>query len=261
MELYQAAVDAMGRGEPVALATVVRVEGSTPREVGAKMVVYADGRIAGTVGGGKLEASVIEAATKAIADGTPRMMYFELQDLEAGDPGICGGTAEVFIDVTVPRPTLLLVGAGHVAMPVAEIGHMAGFRVVVLDDRSDMANAERFPHTAERIVADIVETLHDYAFAPDTYIVIVTRGHALDEKALREVIDVPVAYVGMIGSRRKVRVIFDHLRADGIDEALIERVRAPIGLDIGSETPAEIAVSIVAQLIAERRLATQPSGR
>jgi xanthine dehydrogenase accessory factor len=146
-------------------------------------------------------------------------------------------------------------------MPVAEIGHMAGFRVVVLDDRPDMANAERFPHAAERIVADIVETLRDYAFAPNTYIVIVTRGHALDEEALREVIDAPVAYVGMIGSRRKVRVIFDHLRADGIDEALIERVRAPIGLDIGSETPAEIAVSIVAQLISERRLAAQSPGR
>ncbi len=252
MELYQLVADAAAQGRPVALATVTRVEGSTPRSVGSKMVVYADGQTAGTVGGGKMEALVIAAAVEAIAQGTSRLVCHDLHDVEAGDPGICGGEIEVFIDVTVPLPTLLLVGAGHVAMPVAEIAHMCDFRVVVIDDRADMASQERFPRAAERIASDIVQTLRTVPITPSTYVVIVTRGHALDEEALREVIDSPAAYVGMIGSRRKVRIILDRLRGDGIDEALIEGVYSPIGIDIGSETPAEIAVSIVAEMIAVR---------
>jgi xanthine dehydrogenase accessory factor len=253
MDIYGLIANAVAKGQSVALATVVHIEGSTPRHVGSKMVVYDDGHIAGTVGGGKMEALVIEAAVEAIAQGTPRMVHFDLRDLEVGDPGICGGAIDVFVDVTVPRPTLLLAGAGHVAMPVAEIGHMCGFRVVIVDDRADMASEERFPHADERVVGDIVAALSTSPITPNTYVVIVTRGHALDEEVLRAVIDSDAAYVGMIGSRRKVRVIFGHLRDDGIDEALIERVHSPIGLDIGSETPAEIAVSILAELIRERR--------
>jgi xanthine dehydrogenase accessory factor len=249
MNAYELIADAIAQGQRAALATVVHVEGSTPRDVGSKMVIYEDGRIAGTIGGGEMEALVIETAAEAIAQGTPRMVHYDLRDLEVGDPGICGGAIDVFVDVTVPQPTLLLAGAGHVAMPVAEIGHMCGFRVAVVDDRADMASEERFPHADERIVGDIVEALTAYPITPNTYVVIVTRGHALDEDALRAVIDSDATYVGMIGSRRKVRVILDHLREDGIDEALIERVHSPIGLDIGSETPAEIAVSILAELI------------
>ena len=255
MEPFKLIADAAAQGRSVALATVVQIAGSTPREVGSKMVVYADGRIAGTVGGGKMEALVIQEAVQAIAQGTSRLMHYDLRDVQAGDPGICGGAIDVFIDVTAPKPTLLVVGAGHVAMPVAEIGHMCDFRVVVVDDRADMASEARFPHADVRIAADIEETLRAFVITADTYIVLVTRGHALDEEALRVVIDSPAAYVGMIGSRRKVRVIHDHLRADGIEEALIERVHSPIGLDIGSETPAEIAVSILAELISVRRTA------
>jgi xanthine dehydrogenase accessory factor len=260
MEIYGLIANAVAQGQSAALATVVRVEGSTPRDVGSKMVVYADGRIAGTVGGGKMEALVIEAAVEAIAQGTSRVVHYDLRDIEIGDPGICGGAIDVFVDVTVPRPTLLIAGAGHVAMPVAEIGYMCDFRVVIVDDRADMASEERFPRADERIVGDIVETLGTYPITPSTYVVIVTRGHALDEQALRAVIDSDAAYVGMIGSRRKVRVIFGHLRESGVDEAIIERVHSPIGLDIGSETPAEIAVSILAELIRERRSAVRASG-
>jgi xanthine dehydrogenase accessory factor len=179
-------------------------------------------------------------------------VQYDLLDVESGDPGLCGGTIQVFIDVTVPKPTLLVVGAGHVAMPVVEIGYLCDFRAIVLDDRADMASEERFPHAAERLVGDIVQTLQAFPITDSTYIVIVTRGHALDEGALRAVIGSPAAYVGMIGSRRKVRVIYDRLHADGIDEVLIDRVHSPIGLDIGSETPAEIAVSILAEVIAVR---------
>ena len=253
MEPFSIAAEAVAQGQPFALCTVVRVEGSTPRDIGSKMIVYADGRTEGTVGGGKMEALVIEAAVWAITEGRSCLVSHQLHDVQEGDPGICGGSIEVFIDVAAPQPTLLLVGAGHVALPAAQMAHMSGFRVVVLDDRADMASEERFPQAAERIAADIVQTLRNYTVTPQTYIVIVTRGHALDEEALREVIGSPAAYVGMIGSRRKVKVIMDHLREEGVDETLIQWVHSPIGLDIGSETPAEIAVSIVAELIAVRR--------
>lgn len=253
MEAYARMAEAVAAGESAALATVVAVEGSAPREVGAKMVVHAGGRIEGTVGGGKMEALVRQAAVEAIATGQSRMVHYDLQDVEAGDPGICGGSVSVYIDVAVPSPTLLLVGAGHVAMPVAEIAHTCGFRVVVVDDRADMASEERFPHAAERIAADIVETVRGYPITPRTYVVIVTRGHALDEEVLHEVIERPSAYIGMIGSRRKVRTVYQHLREAGIDEGRIERVYSPIGMDIGSQTPAEIAVSIVGEMIAVRR--------
>jgi xanthine dehydrogenase accessory factor len=181
------------------------------------------------------------------------MVHYDLLDASTGDPGICGGNADVFIDVIIPPPTLLIAGGGHVAMPVAEIGQMCGFRVVVIDDRQEMVSPERFPRASERIAQDIAEALQNWSIAPDTHIVIVTRGHAYDEEALRAVIDSPACYIGMIGSRRKVKTVLDRLRQDGIDEALIRRVRSPIGLNIGSETPAEIAVSILAEIIMLKR--------
>ena len=250
--LYQLLADAANQGRSVALATVVRVEGSVPREIGAKMVVYADGTIAGTIGGGEMEALVIREAVQAIAQGKPRPVHYTLQDASAGDPGVCGGVADVFVDVVIPRPTLLVLGAGHVGMPIAEVGHLCGFKVIVVDDRADMVSAERFPHADERIARDFVDALRDLEITPGTYVVIVTRGHAYDKQVLHAVIDSPAAYVGMIGSRRKVQVIFDHLRAAGVAEALIRRVYSPIGLDIGGRTPAEIAVSILAEIVALR---------
>jgi len=250
--MYKLVADALAQGERVALAMVVRVEGATPRDVGTKMVVYADGRTAGTVGGGKVEALVIREAVEAIQQGASRLVHYALRDAEAGDPGICGGEVDVFLDVAVPKPTLLVVGAGHVAVPVAEIGHLCEFRVVVVDDRPDVVSEDRFPH-AERIAADIVDTLKGWPIGPQTHIVIVTRGHAQDEDALRTVIGSSAGYIGMIGSRHKVRAVLDRLRADGVDEALIRRVRTPIGLDIGAETPAEIAVSILAEVLMLRQ--------
>lgn len=250
---YKWIAEAIEQGQRVALATLVHVAGATPRQVGTKMVVYADGRTAGTIGGGEMEARVIQEAVAAIQEGTSRLLHYALRDAEDGDPGICGGTADVFIDVAAPQPMLLVVGAGHVAMPVAEIGHLCGFRVIVVDDRPDMVSAERFPHADERLAGQIVETLRAWTITPDTHVVIVTRGHACDEGALRAVIDSPAAYVGMIGSRRKVRATLDHLQADGIGESLLQRVRAPIGLDIGAQTPAEIAVSILAEIVMLRQ--------
>jgi xanthine dehydrogenase accessory factor len=251
--LYRLVADAVSGGQRIALALLVRAEGSTPREAGTKMVVYPDGRTAGTIGGGAMEAAVIHEAVEAIAQGASRMLRYELRDPESGDLGICGGAADVYIDVVASNPTLVVVGSGHVAMPVAEIGYLCGFRVVVLDDRLEMISDERFPHAAERIAGDIAETLHALPITHDTYMVIVTRGHVYDEAALRAVIDSPAAYVGMIGSRRKVRATFDRLLADGVPEEHVRRVHAPIGLDIGAQTPAEIAVSILAEIVMLRQ--------
>jgi xanthine dehydrogenase accessory factor len=217
------------------------------------MVVYPDGSIAGTIGGGAMEAAIIREAMDAIAQGTSRMAHYELRDPESGDLGVCGGEADVYIDVVASRPTLLVVGAGHVAVPVAEIGHMVGFRVVVLDDRAEMASEERFPTAEKRIVGDIAEKLGALSITPNTYVVIITRGHAYDEAALRVVVGSSAAYVGMIGSRRKVRTTFDRLIEDGISKDLVQRVRAPIGINIGAQTPAEIAVSILAEIVLVRR--------
>jgi xanthine dehydrogenase accessory factor len=196
-----------------------------------------------------MEALVIDAARKAIQEGTSRMVHYELRDADIGDPGICGGTADLFVDVIAAPPVLLIAGGGHVAIQVAEMGYMCGFCVVVIDDREEMVSEERFPHASQRIAQDIAEQLGAWPITPNTHIVIVTRGHAYDEDALRAVIASPAAYIGMIGSRRKVRTILDRLRQDEIDDALIQRVRSPIGLNIGSETPAEIAVSILAEII------------
>lgn len=251
--IYQAAASAVERGESVALATIVRVAGSTPRGVGTKMLIHADGTAEGTIGGGELEARVLAAAREALYTGEPRLMSFNLRDVEAGDPGICGGEADVFIDVLVPHPTLLIVGAGHVAVPVAELGSLLGFRTVVLDDRAEYASAERFPRADELIVGDIPTELARFPVNAQTHVVIITRGHAQDEAALRTVLGSPVAYVGMIGSRRKVRTVFDHLRESGVSEDELASVRAPIGLDIGAETPEEIAVSIMAEIVMLRR--------
>lgn len=247
--LYAQIAAAIAEGQDLVLATLVRVEGSTPRELGSKMLIYPDGRIAGTIGGGEMEAAVIDAAALALAEAKPRLLSYELRDPGEGDLGICGGEAEVFIDVIAPRPTLLIVGAGHVAMPVAEMGHLCGFRVIVLDDRPDMVTEARFPHAAERIAGDIAATLNEMNLTAQWHVVIVTRGHAYDLEALRAVVGSQAGYVGMIGSRRKVRTTYDRLMADGVSETLLGRVHSPIGLDIGAQTPAEIAVSILAEII------------
>lgn len=251
--LYAQVAEAVARGQNVALATLVRVDGSVPREVGSKMLVYPDGQILGTIGGGAMEAAVIEAAVHALVQGEPRLLRYDLREPAEGDLGICGGEAEVFIDVIAPPPTLLVVGGGHVGMALAEIGHQCGFRVVVVDDRPEMVSEARFPHAAERLSGEIVACLGELELTPQWYVVIVTRGHAYDQEALRVVAGSRAAYVGMIGSRRKVSATYEGLLAEGVPESQLARVHAPIGLDIGAQTPAEIAISILAEIILVRK--------
>ena len=252
-QLLEAALEATRNGETVALATIVRAQGSTPRATGAKMLVFRDGTIQGTVGGGEMEGRVIQEALAALETGQPRMTHYTYREVEEASVGICGGENDVFIDVLGPAKELLIVGAGHVGQAVAELGAFLGMDCVVMDHRAEFANQQRFPRARQILVGDVVQSLRQYPINRQTYVVIVTRGHVQDTDALGAVIHSPAAYIGMIGSRRKTGRVFEAMKAQGIEQALIDRVHAPIGLEIGAETPEEIAVSIVGQMIAVMR--------
>ena len=250
-EVFAALAEAMQKGEPVALVTIVRANGSTPQRVGAKMLVYADGRTVGTIGGGCYENDAFWKARDAIAARTPLTVKYELSDDVAAESGlICGGQMEVFIEPVEPAPELYVFGAGHVGSCLARMAHDTGFRVHVVDDREKFASRDRFSEGTDVVVADIPEWLATHDLPPTAYAVIVTRGHRHDIDALRALAPRSLRYVGLIGSKAKVKRVYDALIEEGMDEAALARVHAPIGLDIGAITPQEIAVSILAELIA-----------
>jgi xanthine dehydrogenase accessory factor len=252
-DVFRAVSRALEVGELAALVTVVATGGSTPQRVGAKMLVYADGRTVGTIGGGCYEHDAAGKAREAIRLRQPRLARYDLSDDAAGDSGlICGGHMEVFIEPVESAPHLYVVGAGHIGQHLARIAHEVGFRVHVVDDREKFASPERFPAAAEIAVADIPGWLAEAQLASGSYAVIVTRGHRHDLAALRVLVERSLKYLGVIGSRAKVKRVFDALVDEGVAPALLAGVHAPIGLDIGAVTPAEIAVSIVAELIAVR---------
>lgn len=254
-EVFAALGEALKRGEEVALVTIVSANGSTPQRVGAKMLVYADGRVLGTIGGGCYENEALWKAREVLKTRKAVTVKYELADDFAAESGlICGGQMEVFIEPIEPSPTVYIFGAGHVGRYVGRIAHEAGFRVHVVDDREKFANRERFPDAAEIVVDDIPEWLAKTALPTSAYAVVVTRGHRHDLEALRALAVKNLRYLGLIGSRAKVKRIYDVLAEDGtVAVEQLERVHAPIGLDIGAVTPQEIAVSIVAELIAVRR--------
>jgi xanthine dehydrogenase accessory factor len=250
-EVFAALGEALKNAEEVALVTIVSANGSTPQRVGAKMLVYADGRVVGTIGGGCYENDAFWKAREAIAARRPVTVKFDLNDDFAQETGlVCGGQMEVFIEPVEASPELYVIGAGHVGFFVARFAHDAGFRVHVVDDREKFANAERFGPGIDVVVDDIPSWLDAHPLPPTAYAVIVTRGHTHDLDALRTVTRRPVRYAGLIGSKAKVRRIFDELLAEGVAPDTLRTVHAPIGLDIGAITPQEIAVSIVAELIA-----------
>ncbi|MGH7408552.1 MAG: XdhC family protein [Candidatus Methylomirabilales bacterium] len=364
--LYRDLVDLLSRQEAVAVATVIASRGSTPREVGAKMLILDEGRILGTVGGGCGEAQVLWEAVRVLREGQPRLTEVDLTGvIDDESPTNCGGIMEIFIDrlsrverpavglpaaeavaaardalaarrrfvlvsvvatppaspvpagarfgvtedgtllgtapdrafreallvigkdalaagrsrrlrlpaagevpaleafveAVLPQPELLIVGAGHIAVPLHRMAKSLDFRVVVLDDRAAFANPQRFPEADQIIAANIPATMKDYPLTPDTHLVLVTRGHQLDQEALKLAIHAPLGYIGMIGSKRRVRAVVDHLRRHGIPEERLAAVHAPIGLPIGAETPAEIAVSILAEIVAVRRAERRRSAR
>ena len=250
-EVFTAVAEALERGEPAALVTIVSTTGSTPQRVGAKMLVYADGRTVGTIGGGCYENDAFWKAREAITNRHPQLLHYELDDDFAQETGlICGGQMSVYIEPIEPSPELYVVGAGHVGLNLANLAHEVGFRVHVVDDREKFANRERFPDALEIVVEDIPAWLERTALPPHAYVVVVTRGHTNDLDAVRALASRDLRYLGLIGSRAKVTRIYDVLLAEGMAPERLKQVHAPIGLDIGAVTPQEIAVSILAELIA-----------
>ncbi|MGE3179358.1 MAG: XdhC family protein, partial [Vicinamibacterales bacterium] len=250
-EVFAAVVDALEKGEPAALVTIVSTTGSTPQRVGAKMLVYPDGRTVGTIGGGCYENDAFWKAREAIGTRRTQLVKYELSDDFAQETGlICGGQMEVYIEPIEPSPVLYIVGAGHVGFNLANLAHEVGFKVRVVDDREKFANRERFAHADEVIVEDIPGWIERTAIPAHAYVVIVTRGHTNDLDALRALAPRDLRYLGLIGSRAKIARIYDALTDEGVPAELLSRVHAPIGLDIGAVTPQEIAVSILAELIA-----------
>jgi xanthine dehydrogenase accessory factor len=255
MDLFEEIVRMRRAGQRGALATIVHTNGSIPSYESSRMLVRDDGTIAGTIGGGCVEAEVWAAAREVIECEQPRKMTFNLNHEANYDAGlICGGTLEIFVEPILPQPMLYIFGAGHVSTAVARVAHQAGFAIGVIDDRESFANAERFPMAAE-IHTSFAESYGKIHPNPSTYLLIVTRGHKDDMRVLAWAVGTEARYIGMIGSKRKVLSVYKALEAEGFAAEKFERVHAPVGLDIGALTPDEIAVSIVAELIAVRRKA------
>lgn len=251
-DIYEELIKIRARGEEAALVTLTSAHGSTPREQGAKMLVRRDGSIIGTIGGGRIEDLVIKESLEVIKRGKPKRLSYSLK--EGGDTGmVCGGDVEVFVEPILPAPTLFIFGGGHIALCLASMAKMAGFKIVVVDDRLEFANPERFPEAEQTLVTDFAQACSQLEIDESGYIVIVTYAHKCDEVALEGALRTRAKYIGMIGSRTKNKVIFSHLQDKGISPELLNKVQAPIGLEINAQTPEEIAVSILAQLIKVRR--------
>ncbi len=238
-EAIQALAEAIHHKQPAVLATVIEVIGASPAKVGAQIVLLADGMTAGTAGGGKLEAAILVDAQAALSDGQPRLTHYTLTEEGTDAVGVlCGGEVRAFIQPYLPPPQLVIVGGGHIGRPLKIMGEAAGFDVLVVDVEPGRAT---------------VPGLDTIQLTEDAYIVLITTDHVSDEAALRQVITSPARYIGMIGSRYKCDTILGRLRADGVSDEALARVYAPIGLDLGGSSPEEIAVSILAEVIAVRR--------
>jgi len=256
MDIYEQIVELRRQGRRGAVATITNVRGSIPSFQTAKMLVRDDGSIAGTIGGGCVEAEVWQAAREVMEEEKPRTLTFNLNNNPKYDTGlVCGGTLEIFIEPVLPPALLYIFGAGHVAYNLYKVAGIAGFEVIVIDDRESYANRERFPDAREVIAADFDGATQQLHVPESAYIVIVTRGHRDDMRVLRWALNANARYLGMIGSRRKTIAIYKELESEGVAAEKFAQVHAPVGLEIGAITPEEIAVAIVAEMIAVRRRA------
>lgn len=247
IELIKKAGQLLDKGEEVAIVTITKHKGSTPRGIGSTMLVRSDGKIYGSIGGGAIEYNVIQLALEALEKGESMGTSMALSKEEIAM--ICGGEVEVFIKVYKTRPKLLIIGGGHVGRALYKFSSLLNFDISVLDDRKDLLTEEDFP-LAERIIErDIEEALKSYKIDRNTYIVIASRSHSLDQEALEAVIKREPAYIGAIGSKKKVLTIRKNLLTKGIDEELLNKIYSPVGINISSGPPEELAISILAEIL------------
>ncbi len=258
MQIYEEVLRLKRLGRSSAIATIVECRGSSPQKQGAKMLVRDDGSILGTLGGGCLESDVRQAALMAIRDGNPATLPFELTEREGGL--VCGGTVLVYIEPVLLEPHLVILGAGHVGKALTKLARFSGYRVTVVDDRQEYANRENIPDATDLAVRDFEKAFDEMDIEQQTFIVVATRGHNHDLDAVKAALRTRADYVGLLGSRRKKGLLCNALRESGFSKTDIDRVIIPVGLDIGSRTPEEISVSIMAQII-ERRNANARAPR
>ena len=248
MDIFQEIVALKSEGIAAVLTTVVEVVGSAPGKPGARMIVKKDGSTLGTIGGGAIEKRITEEALTMMQGRGTRLLTYELKDIGM----VCGGGMSVFLEPLVDAHPLIIFGAGHIGAALSKITAMLGFTTTVVDNRPEFANGEKLPW-ADRVIADDYQkALHDLSFSDTTFVVILTHRHAHDFEILEYCIKQPFSYLGMIGSRKKVDRAFEQLREKGVDEETIKRIHAPIGMNIGAESPQELAVAIAAQLVRVR---------
>lgn len=252
-QILEELLAAQTRREPVVLAVVIRDQGSVPRHAGSKMLFYGDGRALGSVGGGEMEARVAAVAREALGDGRPRVIPYSLVDPQRGDPGVCGGNVDIYVEPYPAPNTLLILGCGHVGRALAGLGKWLGFRVVAWDDRAELATRENVVDADVVLSGTPAELLAQQAIDERTYVAVVTRNVTLDRQLLPLVVEAPAAYVGVMGSRRRWEETKRLLAADGLAAGKLDRITSPIGLELNAESPQEIAVSIMAQIIMLQR--------
>jgi xanthine dehydrogenase accessory factor len=246
--IYSLLHEIESRGDRAVLCTVLRTIGSVPRHVGSKMIVLVDGSIYGSIGGGEMEKRVSAAAVEVLKQDQPQVLAFRLQHPKEGDPGVCGGEVEIFLEPVRPTPTLLVIGGGHVGRAVVYLGKLMGYRVILSDDREEYCNADEAPGADLYLMVPMRELPQHLRFTTETFIVLPTRGMSLDVAGLPKLLEQPHGYIGVIGSRRRWRTTHDELLKLGVSREVLDTIHSPMGLDIEAETPMEIAVSVLAEI-------------
>src|SRR5690349_9610232 len=251
MDVYDEILRLRRLGQKSAIATIVQVRGSIPSYESAKLLVREDGSMLGTIGGGCVEAEVWNAAREVIETEKPKHLSFNLGQDAAYDNGlICGGQLDVFVEPVMPVPHAFIFGAGHISKSLSKVANLAGFATVIVDNREAFANRERFPEAGEIFAEEYEDVFQKLNIRDTSYLIIVTRGHRDDMRVLRWAVTTPARYIAMIGSKRKVIGVVKELEKEGISRSAFDRVFAPMGFEIGAITPEEIAVSVVAEMIA-----------
>jgi xanthine dehydrogenase accessory factor len=252
VSIYQQVSELEQKGQGGVLCTIIQSRGSTPRHAGSKMLVFPNGTFVGSVGGGEIESRVISEALAAYIDGVTRKLEYNMIDPSAGDPGVCGGTVEVYVEPILPKPRLVIIGCGHVGKVTANLAKWLGFKVAVSDDRPEYCNQEFIPEADEFYPVKMEDLPNAMEITPHTYIVITTRGSNVDVDGMAPLFESTAKYIGVIGSKRRWVTTRKGLLDKGVSEEKLNRVFSPIGLELGAETPEEIAVSIMAEVIMVR---------
>ena len=252
-DIFEALAGIKKAGTPAALVIVIRTEGSVPRKPGAKMIILKDGKTIGTLGGGDLENRVIQVVLEAIEKETPRIVSFTLDREKGNLDMMCGGTVEIYIEPILPSERLIIFGAGHITRALAPMMKKIGFLVSVADDSPDFLKKEYFPDIEDMHMEDMEAFASGLSSDSKTYIIVLSRGFSRDKAVLNQLLKKDFRYIGMIGSQRKIENMIKELQREGIPEEAFSMLKSPVGLDIGAETPEEIAISIAAEIMAIKK--------